>query len=42
MAEKTEHEHVEPEKGDDVFGTYGVEELTPEEDKRLLRRIDMW
>lgn len=42
MAEKTEFEHAEPRKGDDVFGTSGVEELSPAEDRRLLRRIDMW
>ena len=40
MAEKVEFEHADPQKGDDILG--GEQELTPAEDKRLLRRIDMW
>ena len=41
MTEKIEVEHAAHQKGDDV-ATDRVEELTPEEDRRLLRRIDMW
>lgn len=41
MAEKTDYEHAEPQKGDDIYGD-GVEQLSAAEDKRLLRRIDMW
>lgn len=41
MTEKIDYEHAEPQKGDDVYGD-GVEDLSPAEDKRLLRRIDMW
>lgn len=41
MTEKIEVEHVAQQKGDDVE-TYMIEELTQAEDKRLLRRIDMW
>lgn len=39
MTEKIEVEHAAY-KGDDVANDT-IEELTPEEDKRLLRRIDM-
>lgn len=42
MTEKAEFEHVEPEKANDILGTEGMEALSPAEDKRLLRRIDMW
>lgn len=44
MAEKIEYEDAPQHKaGDDVAaGIVSAEELSPEEDKKLLRRIDMW
>ena len=41
MAEKADYDHAEQLKGDDV-ATHGAVELTPGEDRRLLRKIDMW
>lgn len=42
MAEKIEIENAAGVKGDYDVASGTAEELTPAEDKRLLRKIDMW